>query len=135
MSKPKHEVGDKFVDGFGSTHEVFALSESVVGNVSYWVDDNGNKNPWTIDEKDMDADAWIKIGPFLEEGVTYAHKSAVKDGRKFDTWKIVKVCELDGKREVWAIYTNGSTGSRCMTTMMTSRDTYGKMVEVARDLP
>lgn len=122
--KPKYKVGDRF-NAPTSIREILAVSVAVSGVARYWVDDDGDRDPTTVHESQIDR--WVKIEPFFEVGKTYRWRSRIEGEFGHDTWRIEDIREVDGMRYAWALYTNGYTGSREMAQLYAG--SFGEMTE------
>lgn len=70
MPEPKYKVGDRF-EGPGSIREILAVVMAASGVPKYWADDDGDRDPSTYNENQVNR--WKKIEPFFEIGKIYLH--------------------------------------------------------------
>lgn len=119
MSVPKYKVGDKFQSSM-SVREILAVSVTAHGEVKYWVDDDGDRDPYTVTESQVDA--WEKIEPFFEIGKTYIFNRST-----FDKYKVVDVREVDGRKYAWGEFRPGNAFDS-MTTL--DKYNFTQMTEV-----
>lgn len=100
MSEPKYKIGDKFKDSTGAIHEILSVITTRSGEVKYWVDDNGDRDPWSTGE--LAVSRWEQISPFFEIGKVY------RVGLGGNRYRIAQLRQVGGKHFAWAEYENYS---------------------------
>lgn len=108
MSEPKYKIGDKFKDSTGAIHEILSVITTRSGEVKYWVDDNGDRDPWSTGE--LAVSRWEQISSFFEIGKTYQFNSG-SGGR----YKVTDIRQFGGEKFAWS--EERSFGSTSMTTL------------------
>jgi hypothetical protein len=128
MRTPLFKIGDRLrnlsTDGIVEVHGVMI---SKTGDVNYWVDDDGDRDPRTITENALENNHRL-IEPFFEVGKTYAYDKTYVHGRSiFDRYKIREVREVNGRKYAWVEFCpSGMPDSMVMLT----EDNFKHMTEV-----
>lgn len=117
MSVPKYKVGEKFQSAM-TVREILAVSVTSGGEVKYWVDDDGDRDPFTVTESQVDP--WRKIEPFFEIRKTYRFTNGATK------YKVTDIREVDGEKFAWA--EENTFGHLSMTTL--DEHNFRQMTEV-----
>lgn len=119
---PKYKVGDRFMF-HGAVREIVFVHEASFRYVIVHEED---------DEADFVTEDYIdelytKIEPFFEAGKTYVHTWSLNNPQR-DTWEVLEVREVDGKKYAVAIFRNGWTGNRLLTVIGGAFDQFVEVV-------